>query len=76
MKVGAVSVIDTAMAKVFPSIADKMAKMQMGRQQRNEVPRSRQGALYLPSQDGRVRGRGNQNPADSKEAMQSNTRAG
>ena len=75
VKVGAMSVMNTAMAKIAPRIADRMAKKQMGRQQRNEAPHGLQGSLYTPSEDGRIHGRGNENAADTKAAMESNLRA-
>ncbi|RZI82463.1 MAG: SDR family NAD(P)-dependent oxidoreductase [Rubrivivax sp.] len=76
VRVGAMSVINTAMAKVMPSVADAMSKMQMGRQQRDELPHTREGTLYQGEEvvAGRVHGRGNQNAADKDEAMQSNVR--
>lgn len=74
VKVGAMSVINTAMAKVMPSLADAMARMQLGRQQRNEKPHAREGALYQASESGRVYGRGAQNKADPALARESNVR--
>ena len=73
-KVGAMSKINTTMAKMLPSIAQKMARMQMGRMQRAEAPHAREGNLYEPSQDGRVHGRGNENAAPAREAKRSNLR--
>lgn len=74
VKVGAMSVMNTYMAKVAPRIADRMAKMQMGRQQRDEAPHGMQGSLYHASEDGRTHGRGNENAADSAAARKSNVR--
>lgn len=74
VKVGAMSVINTTMAKIMPSLADALAKMQLGRQQRNERPHAREGALYQASESGRVYGRGRQNEADPAQARQSNVR--
>jgi NADP-dependent 3-hydroxy acid dehydrogenase YdfG len=74
VKVGAMSVLDTMMAKIAPRVADAMAKMQIGRQQRDEAPHSREGALYEASEDGRTKGRGNENAADAKRAKASNVR--
>ena len=62
------------MSKLAPSLADRMAQIQMGRQQRDEPPRTRDGALYEPSEDGRTHGRGNENAAKLTEALQSNVR--
>jgi short-subunit dehydrogenase len=74
VKVGAMSVLDTAMAKIMPSIADLMARIQMGRQQRDEPPHAREGTLYRAGETGRVHGRGNENAADRKAARDSNVR--
>jgi NADP-dependent 3-hydroxy acid dehydrogenase YdfG len=38
VKVGAMSVMNTFMSKVAPRLADRMARIQMGRQQRDEAP--------------------------------------
>jgi short-subunit dehydrogenase len=73
-RVGAMAVLNTTMAKIMPSLAEKMARMQMGRQQRAEPPHAREGNLYRPSESGRVHGRGNENAAPMKEAKQSNVR--
>ncbi len=74
IRVGAMSVINTTMAKFMPGVADAMAKMQMGRQQREEVPHCREGALYEGGASGNVHGRGQQNRADPKQARQTNVR--
>ena len=73
-KVGAMAVLDTAIAKLLPSLSDAMGRIQMGRQQRAEAPHAREGTLYRPSEDGRIHGRGNENAAPTKEARQSNIR--
>ncbi len=75
VKVGAMSVLNTATAKLFSTLFGGMAKMQMGRQQRNEPPHARHGCLYQGSESGRVHGRGNENAADTKQALQSNVRS-
>jgi short-subunit dehydrogenase len=75
-KVGAMSVINTTMAKIVPALADVMAKVQIGRQQRDEPPHSREGTLYQAGESGRTKGRGNENTADSDRARQSNVRPG
>jgi hypothetical protein len=75
VKVGAMSKMNTTMAKIAPRIADRMAKMQMGRQQRDEPPHGREGTLYSPGESGRTHGRGNENAADTKDAMASNVRS-
>ena len=74
VKVGAMSVINTAMSKIMPGLADSMARKQMGRQQRNEVPHARDGSLYQASETGLIYGRGQQNKADPGRARQTNVR--
>jgi len=74
-KVGAMSVINTTMAKILPSLGQAMAKMQIGRQQRDEPPHSREGTLYRGGESGRVKGRGNAHAADPESARQSNVRS-
>jgi short-subunit dehydrogenase len=75
VKVGTMSVMNTFMAKIAPSLGDRMARLQMGRQQRDEPARTVDGALYEASEDGRTHGRGNENAADTKEAKASNVRS-
>jgi short-subunit dehydrogenase len=74
IRVGAMSKLNTTLAKLVPPIAEAMAKMQMGRQQREEAPHAREGTLYRPGESGRIHGRGNDNAADTKQAKASNTR--
>jgi short-subunit dehydrogenase len=74
-RVGAMSVMNTTMAKLMPALGEAMAKMQMGRQQRDEPPHSREGTLYRGGESGRVHGRGNENAADTAEAKRSNLRS-
>jgi short-subunit dehydrogenase len=74
VKVGAMAVINTNVAKVLPSLGDKLAGMQIGRQQRDEAPRTQLGTLYEAGRSGRIYGRGNENAADPEEARQANTR--
>jgi short-subunit dehydrogenase len=73
-KVGTMSVLNTAMAKFLPSLADVMARKQIGRQQRDEAPHARAGTLHEPGHSGRTHGRGNQNTTDTKRAEALNTR--
>jgi NADP-dependent 3-hydroxy acid dehydrogenase YdfG len=75
IKVGLMAKMDTNMSKLMPSLAEQVAKMQIGRQQRDEPPHTRQGTLYTPSEDGRVYGRGNENAASMKEARETNMRS-
>jgi NADP-dependent 3-hydroxy acid dehydrogenase YdfG len=56
--VGAMAAMNTAVSKLLPRLADRMAVLQAGRQQRDAAPRQREGALYQPSQDGRIHGSG------------------
>jgi short-subunit dehydrogenase len=49
-KVGAMAVVNTAMAKFAPSLGDKMASKQADRQHYDEPPRHPEGALHLPSE--------------------------
>lgn len=74
VKVGALSVINTTMFKLLPGLADRMAKKQMGRQQRNAPSHPHQGTLYAPGESGETAGFGNSNPADPDDAMRRNTR--
>ena len=74
VRVGVMSKINTTLAKLVPPVAEAMAKMQMGRQQREEAPHAREGTLYRAGESGRIHGRGNENAADRKAAMASNTR--
>jgi short-subunit dehydrogenase len=74
VKVGALSVINTTMFKLVPGLADRMAKKQMGRQQRNAPSHPHEGTLYVPGESGETAGFGNSNPADPDDAMRRNTR--
>lgn len=74
IRVGVMSKLNTTLAKLAPPIAEAMAKRQMGRQQRQEAPHAREGTLYRAGESGRIYGRGNENAADRKAAMASNTR--
>lgn len=72
--VGAMSKLNTTLSKLVPPLGHAMAKMQMGRQQRQEAPHAREGTLYHPGEAGRVHGRGNENAAGYRQAKDSNTR--
>lgn len=74
VKVGAMSVINTAIAKIVPRLGDLMSRMQIGRQQRDEAPHARAGTLYEAGEAGRTHGRGDDNAADTSQARQSNMR--
>ncbi|MBL9023205.1 MAG: SDR family oxidoreductase [Myxococcales bacterium] len=58
VKVGAVSKINTFVAKFAPRLADKISARQLERQQYDEPPRDPEGTLYKPGEEGRVTGRG------------------
>jgi len=76
VRVGTMAKLNTTLAKLLPSIGDKMSNMQIGRQQRDEPPQhSRTGTLYKAGEAGRIRGRGNENAASMREARESNVRA-
>ena len=56
VKVGMMAKMNTTMAKLAPSLGDKIAAKQAGRQQRDELPRDPEGTLYKPGEDGRIYG--------------------
>ena len=56
VKVGGMSVLNTALAKVAPGLADRISARQADRQQTDTKPRDKQGALYEASHSGRVHG--------------------
>jgi short-subunit dehydrogenase len=58
VKVGLMAKLNTATAKLVPSLGDKMSAMQADRQQRPEPPRDPQGTLYKPGEAGRTHGEG------------------
>jgi short-subunit dehydrogenase len=74
VKVGAMSIINTTMAKLLPGLADGMAKKQMGRQQRKEFSLPRHGTLYEAGESGEIAGLGDTNAADPDQAMDENRR--
>jgi short-subunit dehydrogenase len=49
-KVGAMAKVDTTLAKLAPGLGDRLASRQASRQQYDEPPRNRDGALYEPSE--------------------------
>ena len=55
-KVGAMATLNTAAAKLIPSLGDKMSAKQAERQQYDEPPRDPEGTLYKPGETGRKRG--------------------
>jgi short-subunit dehydrogenase len=56
VKVGAASKLNTALAKLAPALGDRLAAKQAGRQQYDEPPRNRDGALYRASESTSVVG--------------------
>jgi short-subunit dehydrogenase len=58
VKVGAMSVLNTAAAKLAPSLGDKMSAKQIDRQQYDELPRDPLGTLYKAGESGRTHGSG------------------
>ena len=48
--VGTMSLLNTTVSKLLPSLADKMAAKQVDRQYYDEAPRNRMGAYYQPSE--------------------------
>ena len=55
-KVGAMAVVNTAMAKLLPGLGDKVAAKQVDRQHYDEPPRHPEGALRQPSEETGVAG--------------------
>lgn len=74
VKVGTMASVNAVFSKMLPSLGHRMARMQMGRQQRDEVPHDRDGTLYRAGESGRIHGRGNQNAADARQARDANLR--
>ena len=58
VKVGAMSKLNTAVAKVAPGLGDKLSAKQADRQQYDEAPRDPEGTLYKPGEEGRIHGEG------------------
>jgi len=59
VKVGAGAVVNTMVAKIAPSLGDKMSAKQAGHLQREQPPIHPDGTLNRPSDAGRVKGEGN-----------------
>lgn len=58
LKVGMMATLDVAIEKMVPALADRVAVLQVPRQQRDEAPRDAQGNLHRAHGDGIVYGRG------------------
>lgn len=56
VKVGAMAVINTTVFKLLPSLGDRMAALQAGRQQEDAPPRNPEGTLYQAGHTGRIYG--------------------
>jgi short-subunit dehydrogenase len=56
VKVGGTAVLKTAMAKLMPSLADKMGTKMVDQQIADEPARDPEGTLYKPGESGRMRG--------------------
>lgn len=55
-KVGAMSHMNTAMSKLLPALAERLAARQAGRQEHARPPLDPEGTLYKPGESGRVYG--------------------
>ena len=58
VKVGAMSKLDTTIAKILPGLGDKLAAKQADRQHYDELPRDPDGTLYRAGESGRTHGSG------------------
>jgi short-subunit dehydrogenase len=56
VKVGAKAAISAAVAQVAPALGDRLAAKEAGRVQSDAPPRHPAGALYAPSESGRIHG--------------------
>lgn len=56
VKVGLMAVVNTSAAKFVPSLGDRMAALQAGRQQEDAPPRNPEGTLYKAGHAGRIYG--------------------
>jgi short-subunit dehydrogenase len=74
VKVGAMSKMNTTMAKLAPALGDKMSAMQADRQQRDEMPRDPQGTLYKPGEAGRIHGEGSSSSVEKEAELASSVR--
>lgn len=68
VKVGAGAVLDTALSKLAPGLADTMAAKQADRQQYHEPPRDPEGTLYKAGESGQIHGSGGVEDKDKKKA--------
>ena len=56
VKVGKMSVINTTVSKLLPSLGDRISAMQVNRQQEDMPPVNAEGTLYTPGHSGRIHG--------------------
>lgn len=73
-RIGDSAVVSTTLAKLLPPLASWMGRQQLGRQQRDEPARTREGSLYEPGERGRIHGRGDDAAAVPSEAAELNRR--
>lgn len=73
-RVGAMAVLNTTLARVMPRLADAMARVQLGRQQREEPAPAHTGTLWQAGEAGHVHGRGNEDAAGPTQAYDANVR--
>ncbi len=58
VKVGMMAKVNTVVASLMPTLADKMSAKQADRQTRDETPRDPEGTLYRGGESGRIYGEG------------------
>lgn len=59
VQVGSMAVLNSLAARVAPALGDRIASLQVERQQEDEPPRDPLGTLYEPGRSGRTRGEPN-----------------
>jgi short-subunit dehydrogenase len=57
VKVGVIAKLDVAVQKALPALGDRIAPLQVPRQQRDEPPANPAGALHVPGSEGRIHGK-------------------
>ncbi|HEX8605861.1 MAG TPA: SDR family oxidoreductase [Pseudoduganella sp.] len=57
VKVGVIAKLDVAVQKALPALADRIAPLQVPRQQRDEPPANPAGSLHVPGSEGRIHGK-------------------
>jgi short-subunit dehydrogenase len=68
VRVGAMAVVQSVLAKVAPRIADSLSAKQVLQQQRAEPPRNPEGTLRTPGESGRMHGRNDESGAPTPTA--------